>query len=58
MTLNLLSAAAAYGILELVFGGSVGVIIVGILLIGALNLLTDAAIGVAIRHWVGRWHGS
>lgn len=39
-------------------GGSVGVIIVGILLIGALNLLTDAAIGVAIRHWVGRWHGS
>ncbi|KRE20582.1 hypothetical protein ASE66_06890 [Bosea sp. Root483D1] len=38
-------------------GGSVGVIIVGILLIGALNLLTDAAIGVAIRHWVGRWHG-
>lgn len=39
-------------------GGSVGVIIVGILLIGALNLLTDAAIGVAIRYWVGRWHGS
>lgn len=39
-------------------GGSIGVIIVGILLIGALNLLTDAAIGVAIRRWVGRWHGS
>lgn len=39
-------------------GGSVGVIIVGILLIGLLNLLTDAAIGVAIRHWIGRWHGT
>jgi ABC-type nitrate/sulfonate/bicarbonate transport system permease component len=39
-------------------GGSIGVIIVGILLIGALNLLTDAAIGVAIRRWVGRWHGT
>lgn len=39
-------------------GGSVGVIIVGILLIGALNLLTDAAIGAGIRRWVGRWHGA
>lgn len=39
-------------------GGSVGVIIVGILLIGALNLLTDGVIGIAIRRWVGRWHGS
>jgi ABC-type nitrate/sulfonate/bicarbonate transport system permease component len=39
-------------------GGSVGVIIVGILLIGALNLLTDAALGVAIKRWIGRWHGS
>lgn len=39
-------------------GGSVGVIIVGILLIGALNLITDAAIGAAIKLWVGRWHGS
>ncbi len=39
-------------------GGSVGVIIVGILLIGALNLLTDAALGVAIKRWVGRWHGT
>lgn len=39
-------------------GGSVGVIIVGILLIGALNLLTDAAIGAAIRRWIGRWHGA
>lgn len=39
-------------------GGSVGVIIVGILLIGSLNLLTDAAIGAAIRRWVGRWHGT
>lgn len=39
-------------------GGSVGVIIVGILLIGALNLVTDAAIGVGIRRWIGRWHGA
>ena len=39
-------------------GGSVGVIIVGILLIGALNLLTDAAIGKAIRRWIGPWHGA
>jgi ABC-type nitrate/sulfonate/bicarbonate transport system permease component len=38
-------------------GGSVGVIVVGILLIGALNLLTDAAIGAAIKRWIGRWHG-
>jgi ABC-type nitrate/sulfonate/bicarbonate transport system permease component len=38
-------------------GGSVGVIIVGILLIGALNLVTDAAIGAAIKRWIGRWHG-
>ena len=39
-------------------GGAVGVIIVGILLIGALNLLTDAAIGLAIKRWIGRWHGT
>lgn len=39
-------------------GGSVGVIIVGILLIGALNLITDAAIGAAIKRRIGRWHGS
>jgi len=39
-------------------GGSVGVIIVGILLIGALNLITDAAIGAAIKRWIGRWHGA
>tara|TARA_R110000868_G_scaffold44576_22_gene148745 strand:+ start:1891 stop:2661 length:771 start_codon:yes stop_codon:yes gene_type:complete len=39
-------------------GGSVSVIIVGILLIGALNLLTDAAIGGVIQRWIGRWHGS
>lgn len=39
-------------------GGSVGVIIVGILLIGFLNLVTDAAIGAAIRRWIGRWHGA
>ncbi len=39
-------------------GGSVGIIIVGILLIGLLNLLTDAAIAAAIRRWVGRWRGA
>lgn len=39
-------------------GGSVGVIIVGILLIGILNLVTDAAIGAAIHRWIGRWHGA
>lgn len=39
-------------------GGSVGVIIVGILLIGFLNLVTDAAIGAATKRWIGRWHGS
>lgn len=39
-------------------GGSVSVIIVGILLIGALNLITDALIGGAIQKWIGRWHGS
>ena len=38
-------------------GGSVGVIIVGILLIGFLNLVTDALIGAAIKRWIGRWHG-
>jgi ABC-type nitrate/sulfonate/bicarbonate transport system permease component len=39
-------------------GGSVGVIIVGILLIGLLNLATDAAIGAATSRWIGRWHGA
>jgi len=36
--------------------GDVGVIIFGILLIGATNLVTDSAIGEAIRRRVGRWH--
>lgn len=35
-------------------GGSVSVIIVGILLIGALNLITDAVIGGAIQKWIGK----
>jgi ABC-type nitrate/sulfonate/bicarbonate transport system permease component len=39
-------------------GQSVSVIVVGILLIGALNLVTDAAIGGAIQRWIARWHGS
>jgi ABC-type nitrate/sulfonate/bicarbonate transport system permease component len=38
-------------------GGSVSVIIVGILLIGALNLITDALLGGLIQRWIGRWHG-
>jgi ABC-type nitrate/sulfonate/bicarbonate transport system permease component len=39
-------------------GGAVSIIVVGILLIGLLNLLTDSAIGGAIQRWVGRWQGS
>jgi ABC-type nitrate/sulfonate/bicarbonate transport system permease component len=39
-------------------GGAVSIIVVGILLIGLLNLLTDTAIGGAIQRWIGRWHGS
>lgn len=38
-------------------GGSVSVIVIGILLIGLLNLLTDAAIAAAVKRWIGRWHG-
>ncbi len=38
-------------------GGSVSVIIVGILIIGALNLLTDAILAGLIHRWIGRWHG-
>jgi ABC-type nitrate/sulfonate/bicarbonate transport system permease component len=36
--------------------GDIGVIIFGILLIGATNLVTDYAIGGLIRWRVGRWH--
>lgn len=36
--------------------GDVNVIVVGILLIGALNLLTDALIALGIRKWIGQWH--
>jgi ABC-type nitrate/sulfonate/bicarbonate transport system permease component len=39
-------------------GGEVGLIVTGILIIGALNLLTDALLGGAIQRWIGRWHGS
>jgi ABC-type nitrate/sulfonate/bicarbonate transport system permease component len=39
-------------------GGSVSVIIVGILLIGALNLVSDLVIGGAVQKWIGKWHGS
>jgi ABC-type nitrate/sulfonate/bicarbonate transport system permease component len=36
--------------------GEVGVIIFGILLIGACNLATDWLLAAAIRRWLGRWH--
>jgi ABC-type nitrate/sulfonate/bicarbonate transport system permease component len=39
-------------------GEAVSVIVVGILLIGLINLATDAAVGGAIQRWIGRWHGS
>jgi ABC-type nitrate/sulfonate/bicarbonate transport system permease component len=39
-------------------GEAVSVIVVGIIIIGLLNLITDAALGGAIQRWVGRWHGS
>ena len=39
-------------------GEAVSVIVVGIMLIGMLNLITDAALGGAIQRWIGRWHGS
>jgi len=38
--------------------GEVGVIIFGILLIGACNLATDWALAAAIRRWLGRWHAA
>lgn len=38
-------------------GGSVSVIVVGILLIGLLNLGTDAILAAGIRRWIGRWYG-
>lgn len=37
--------------------GSVAVIVVGITLIGILNLVTDWAIGAASQRYIGRWHG-
>ena len=39
-------------------GGSVSVIIAGILLIGFLNLVTDAALASVLGRWIGRWHGA
>lgn len=38
--------------------GDTGVIIFGILLIGATNLLTDYCIGEVIRRRLGRWHAA
>ncbi len=37
--------------------GSVAVIVVGITLIGILNLITDWAIAAASQRYIGRWHG-
>jgi ABC-type nitrate/sulfonate/bicarbonate transport system permease component len=39
-------------------GEAVSVIVVGIMLIGLLNLVTDATLGGATQRWIGRWHGS
>ncbi len=36
--------------------GDVGVIVFGILLIGACNLATDWGLALLIRRWLGRWH--
>ena len=36
--------------------GEVDVIVFGIILIGAMNLITDYAIGAVIRRRIGRWH--
>jgi len=36
--------------------GEVGVIIFGILLIGACNLVTDWGLAMLIRRWLGKWH--
>ncbi len=36
--------------------GEVDVIVFGIILIGAINLITDYAIGAIIRRRIGRWH--
>jgi ABC-type nitrate/sulfonate/bicarbonate transport system permease component len=38
--------------------GDVGVIIFGIILIGATNLVTDYCIGEVIRRKLGRWHAT
>ena len=38
--------------------GEVSVIIFGILLIGATNLVTDACLAGVIRRWLGRWHAT
>ncbi|MCP4381267.1 MAG: ABC transporter permease subunit, partial [Hyphomicrobiales bacterium] len=36
--------------------GNVDVIVVGIVLIGVLNLATDIGIVLLVRRWIGRWH--
>ncbi len=36
--------------------GNVDVIVIGIVLIGVLNLLTDGIIAWLIRRWIGRWY--
>jgi ABC-type nitrate/sulfonate/bicarbonate transport system permease component len=36
----------------------VSVIIFGILLIGATNLVTDYCLAALLRRWLGRWHAT
>ena len=36
--------------------GEIGIVIFGIILIGATNLASDYAIGAVIRRRIGRWH--
>jgi ABC-type nitrate/sulfonate/bicarbonate transport system permease component len=36
--------------------GNVDVIVIGIVVIGILNLLTDGVIAGLIKKWIGRWH--
>jgi ABC-type nitrate/sulfonate/bicarbonate transport system permease component len=38
--------------------GQVSVIIFGILLIGATNLVTDYCLAALLRRWLGRWHAT
>lgn len=52
------SKGLGYMIMHARLLGNIDVIVVGILLIGALNLSTDGIIGMLINRWIGKWHGS